>query len=1648
MATQTLIWTALPASVRGGALQLSTTVSPRLVASAAEGDRLDLWPQWADWTAVVGQASFAVSIDGGPPVPAQFDRTVLDPDLWRRLFPPDTFVRSHQIDNFTDREVISYPAGRVYDSIRRLYQEAGTRNPDGTGAQQPLIWRTNYVDLGTDGQPTAQVTAVAGQGRYAYACHQGRNLGGQPPNPNRPLGRLVKIDLETRQVIAEVRIGDGQRAMALLPDRSNPDRTRIYVLNTGQGALVNGVPTGGLSLMMLTDDGTTLSQPVETKLGGVGSDLAVSAARNRVYVAMGAQRRLLVLDADTGTTITEVPADQPDEANLAVGVVEVDDALGTVVIQIGTGAPAPDGSNIPAKLVELTPQGATGYVRGWTTAVRQMRSTPPGLALDLDNGTTYLTNDLGLGSPQSVTVVQTATGAEVALVPIVGTRPLNVAVSPRFRFCYVLRDGRISVIGQGHRLLDGIDHDLRLLTGGIAVHPETEQVIAGGDRDGRVLIATPSSTEIPVDLDDLLQEWDVPWTAEVEQATRDGVGEDNLAGRSLTSRVLLFHRRPPEEPVSLPQTPAQARTLVDFHEALSALGDHPAIMRKLGLVVDLQLPVAAVSAGEHTIRVLATLPATAGPQPVHQPVSTAAVVMANRFIARSRTGEIVDGMLALDGDRYQLQQLDLDGAALKLVNQATALGGVRPGDPARSTLPALRTGGIELVRTGGAAALKEQFNRSIEHDNAVAEQGDTLLFAEDLLSGFRLDVWDATSRSWHSLCRRTASYTFGTGPQARTERVSDEGAIDVGVTEAATPQPGAAADMYATETVAAWTGWSLVARRPGKGVAADGQVTDDPSDPLTSVKLRIEVAAAPGSLPRLRFGESFRVRARTVDLAGNGPTLQDAPDAGLPAEPGRLLYLRFEPVPAPAVVLRSPITEQSTPGEALERLVLRTANATLAADDAPSAATAERHIAAPRSSEQFAEVHGVIDRNGRLNPDNYQLLAQRDAGQFAVDPGTDMPVDGSAQLSVPYLPDPLSRGATLRNLPGAPSGAVGTVRNGTLGYNSPTDGLAGAGSFTRIGWDAAWPQPRPFQIVVRDGDSPPAWNADSRVLTVSLPKGSVAEVPLSSNMTEDDLRLMAVWQWLREHTDAETRRIWQRVDLGDPRALDLLAQRLATSVLLAVQGGHAMLTPTRRLVLVHAVQQPLGRPVWSSLQVQRARRDPAARLLGGLAVHARSTGSVELRAGWDEAVDEVRDGPPTVRPSQAVLLDMPLPLPPARPDQNRSLVDIEVGGRRVARYHTIEDRLEFVPGRQPTHSFGDTRHRTVRYRATVTSRFREYFAPDVPGGFARDSDEVSVTVPSSAAPAPPRVRYAVPTFGWERSTETNLVTSRRRGHGLRVYLDRPWYSSGAGELLGVVLLRRTPSDTERTTLKRFISQAGADPVFSARGRVTLNRSNFGSETITWGSRLELPGLAETVDVAGHPVGYDDDRDLWYCDISYDPDPGRHTEAYGAFVRLALVRFQPSSLPDLELSRPVTTEFLQLWPDRTAVATYDPLDPGRVRLTVSGQTYNATRDVGGQIRQDGTFVAVSVEERIAGSRDELGWRPARASGAGAVADAVNTGDTLLWQGEVTLPVDRAPGRFRLVIKEYEPWLDDAALRAGTAQLVPRARRLVYAETFEL
>jgi hypothetical protein len=77
-----------------------------------------------------------------------------------------------------------------------------------------------------------------------------------------------------------------------------------------------------------------------------------------------------------------------------------------------------------------------------------------------------------------------------------------------------------------------------------------------------------------------------------------------------------------------------------------------------------------------------------------------------------------------------------------------------------STLPSLRSAGLALVSDASALALLKDFQDAKAFNDALGAQQPQPrpFFAEDLVRGFRLDVWDSLTRKWHLLHRRDAIY--------------------------------------------------------------------------------------------------------------------------------------------------------------------------------------------------------------------------------------------------------------------------------------------------------------------------------------------------------------------------------------------------------------------------------------------------------------------------------------------------------------------------------------------------------------------------------------------------------------------------------------------------------------------------------------------------------------------------------------------------------------------------------------------------------------------------------------------------------------------------------------------------------------------------
>ena len=1029
------------------------------------------------------------------------------------------------------------------------------------------------------------------------------------------------------------------------------------------------------------------------------------------------------------------------------------------------------------------------------------------------------------------------------------------------------------------------------------------------------------------------------------------------------------------------------------------------------------------------------------------------------------------------------------------------------------------------------------------------------------IRGYRVDIWDSETKSWNSLCRRVGTYNFFGANLLR--QYQDKGFVQLAATSSSV-QPASGSedqqDLYLHESMFDWKGWSLCAPRPGKVISPEGipQPLNNPADAQQRASKDFQMVATfvpqPGSLPRLRFGRTYRVRARVVDLAGNS-LAYDAPaptDFSKATDPHP--YNRFEPVVGPVAVLTKSLDGEKSPGEALYRPVIRSnfdktaqeyapVYAQLASDSSYTEA-ATRIVAPPKTSELMAERHGMFDLDSgamKKGPDTYQLIANKADGAFALDPMTKNPI--SKKLEVPYLPDPLSRGLSMVLL-GNDGKVAGTV--------PPVD-------FYPEG--SSWPDARPFFVKVVEGQGKMSlgWDNSNRTLIVKLPKAEVVTFELSSNLGggqtgTQNQSVMGVWNWIQQ---------------AKPSNLTMMSAAVA-------QGRFWLLTPSRELVVVHAVQQPLIAPAFHQLSANRHLGETFAYIVDdhAMRIDGKSTLKLEVVANWQEPIDDVTDsnGPGTLDGTAHVytreltrgdneIFD-PLTVADTSSSQGSSSSSSQKFQMRAftvkkkqskqekqAQQHVaasgqetfVRQEYKAQPGlalpndvrlyRPPQyhvgfenfgyswrHDFGDTKYRKVSYQAVATTRFKEYFPTMEPDQLTRKSSVVEVDVPNSARPARPKVLYVLPTFGWERKDGVRFdgkmrpdisgtpisgingygATSKRMPGGLRIYLDRPWYSSGAGELLGVVVwpsvlqapiqksgvvvnqgdlpahqavggsqqngrqkkrvnlmqLSRMEKLTAELpeTLKPVVTQWGMDPIWASNA-LPADRPTFGNfrNATQIGLRLtleELQGLQGPTDgfyevgVAAFKPEYDKDRGLWYCDVEIDA--GR---AYMPFIRLALVRYQPHSLPNAHLSHVVLADLAQLTPERTATITYNPNNPTNIDIAVAGLSYSASSAGKGP-----SLVEATIESNPTSADNETAWIPV--PNGTVVLQPKPLGIYNVWRYQLHLHKLKVPKHqaLRLVIREFEILPADATNEQGQLMYTMgkpfEGRRLVYAEILKV
>ncbi len=941
----------------------------------------------------------------------------------------------------------------------------------------------------------------------------------------------------------------------------------------------------------------------------------------------------------------------------------------------------------------------------------------------------------------------------------------------------------------------------------------------------------------------------------------------------------------------------------DFHQILGMISAHPALAVPLGLRIDLTMPLPA---GTHRLQVIGLPLQISGGVPQSNVVADPAT---GRFVMATQQGaptEIVNGMLDLrpDGrgaEKYVVTTMDVVGMTQQLDTLARS---VTPG--AQPALPARRNVGITIAQVdrrattvahtvARGALLAQGFGKPDSIDTAqraTGAHGEVELFADDVTAGYRVDV-RTDGGEWRSLMRRLITYRVGeTISRASTPitlTADDEGVLDPMV---AVEQRDAEGNplLEVGEDFLTFDGYSLVAKRPGPSLSTgpDGRVIMEVPQRQSSPRhpLAMEVAVKPGTVPRLRYGSTYEFRCRAVDLAGNS-IAPELCDPGLVSTP--VVYKRLDAVPAPYLQLRAPLTA----GESLLQLVVRSTGT-----GEPIGGTCERHLAAPRAWQHLAELHGHFDaamgpRATAEDRERMLALGALEAGSF-LDPLVPDPADPTRRIPARGI-----RVAVNADDPKPPAGSLeGLVRgqplpageyvvhdndNPHLPYlgDPLATGVAAAGLSSSRGqgpvvvrYGGSGLLRSPVRLVAKPGIGPavsvatPTAASGREVLEITVPAAATVVMRLSSTLDEAGLDLMEI---------------------------NLPAAGWAA----ALAGQEPLLTPAQPVTIVHAVRQPLAGPAVTAATVApRKAGETSATVTGTAECHPASTAQVDIVARWEEVLDN-GVGPVTTEKRTAT-----------------------AGSVTVAHGHS---RVNW----EVRQSLGDTRRRNIIYTGLGTTRFREYFAADTPREqLTREGTGVVAVVPSGARPEAPVVDVALPLFRWERKLEGGVFTSTRRTCGLRVWLARPWFGTGADERLGVVVYRDQAAGEQgrkRARHERVSRWAGDTCDGFGQAAPHLTAANFPGH-VERGPDLPAAGQ----EVLGFPVHFDEASDRWYADVEFDLGGQLH---WFPFLRLAVVRYQPLSAPGCHVSPVVVAPPAQLPPRRTLTAKAN--GPDKIDVTVSG-----------------------------------------------------------------------------------------------------------------
>jgi len=1052
-----------------------------------------------------------------------------------------------------------------------------------------------------------------------------------------------------------------------------------------------------------------------------------------------------------------------------------------------------------------------------------------------------------------------------------------------------------------------------------------------------------------------------------------------------------------------------------------------------------------------------------------------------------------------ESPRFELEQLDVDSTMEKVLGVAQTLkcqfeSGV-VGDQREATLAVLRTTGLSLL----ARKLDEGDSSRSARTSLLARAGEVSeFFADDLVIGYRPDLCElepderggACRHVWKSLVARKLeslridgrefSDSFRRPPAdeafvAPHARILD-GGNDQGVR------------LLFFEELFCWRGWSLAAPHVESGHRGRVNRASEPE----------LIYSSGGALPRQRFGWGYRLGMRAVYIDGWSVSLAEGAAMYDEINGNPMLTLGTNQVGNQVTTLPYPRDQYFTPffryegiqpanvvgGSPYESTSTERPDRMLVASDGHGRVLvdmSERMLEPPRIDLENAIRCGMFDR--------------REARRKAPE-GIDMPDPWAKRLIIGIYrrgDDQLQRLEYFDYY--SEHDVWPHYRRLKIRAEADTgESLPDEGFETRWEGDALVFRTAPgitvtlrywHEITERQLALSGVVEAMARWLMMTTPEATSVRaafglVGCDSTCDMRDALIQLLSQWHKRFP-------------YDLRPY-LAAGRAARDINLT---SFSMLNPARELEIVHAVPIPARAPSFSqalgALQVYGATRLPAttseiarrfeivrerkgatvAEFRGDIEIQRASTERIDCFAEWDEVTDEIGTMPLTTHQRQPMFRadNMPIVLESA-PTLDRGKVPLQRDAHANLVYGA-ESRPDLAPdndllmldetrsgigrmrnldfsGVVPHYDFGDTKARLLAFSLRAASRYANDF-PKM-NNHARESEAAeSRWLKATLPPAKPQVAFIVPLFGFDSATIGSMARQTRHSGWFRIWLERPWYSSGAGELLALVCwpqalfqarggaggfltdkVRRVwgslrdeagfpPGQRPPMELERFYTGWGLDPIWDQPNvRLTYippgafsNRMLPDMTTHVFPSQITNPTDSDAVALALYRPEYNSTERRWYVDVQITPPD----DAYFPFLRFGLARYQPNAIQGCELSEVVTSEFVQLAPERSITVTVEPRsrdDWSKLRVDVAGpRTFGLSDPEHPGVE---TRMVIHLDEAVRFAPEiPRAWVPQRDSDGLEDVELKYEASSKLWRGEVRYKLNST--------REYSVWLEE-------------------------